>query len=996
MNDPQTMIDSIRAAIEIPESVSTEKLAELASEYAATCKEINQRLEHCSRYLRTGNPCEAVRLAESTPLLLDLCNIIDFPERDDWGNICKSQNLEVAPTIIQSLVESLNAAYDTVYQSEDLLKEHRRLALARAPLKDRLDVLYKLGENEPENVLWTDMIGKFETARLEEITTTFNRAKAEKNAARVVPDLLRELETCPWKTPPPTSLVDKLRSVAKDAAVKQNIQQFRVLADNFHFAVAANDIPRAAHWRDQWNARLKTSHISLASIPEEIRNIFNTAAKWLASIEQKNKIAASFKNKLNELEISLQTEDDPNELREVYQVIETFAQRYQLEIPIETTVAYRAKYNRLTSNKLRLRLLTVIGVVVIAILLFLLIAQGVRIFLGSAQVNATASRVSRLLKSYHEYVPNKPDMLDALEKAEKELDRLKTEMPKSVRYQAVVNLDKALKAARNDDVDRQKRLADAIALAEKQMLPDTNGNVSLDGQAVEDAKRLVRTSDENVRWQKTREKYVDLVNKQNRKEELQLRQDLTQLENRADELEEDELLPEDKVRQAIDAIRKDFRALAAVERKTPFPDDAEDKLETRLKQLETGLTNRQQFKKDLERLVQAVGSRMAYATALQVFENKYPESSFVRDIPKVKAGLSCEANVIAWNLFSAGQQRFWLGFANFATPARQFAADFEGKVSRFSFIPEIGKLGEIVDRLQALIAYGGRQKICEQLDKFFSDQKKNLFVYRHEKDGKVAYHYFISQNNNERSPWRLKSTDIATTDLKAVEIAKLPVAPHQAVFGDSLTRLRPLLSSDYYPTVQWYDVMGRILRDFDPGAKERNMDPYIRLLCLRAVLEMLVVDPLIQKHFTPWLDKLNHAALDRTIDWTDSNSSALSAQRKLCVEIFASFDSLQDRLDAISGDLQTMYEPILANYVWIGFLQKSQNWECICSDRVAGLSGPLFIYRYSEGEPIRFLRIGDLTDGKATVNVSSDILLQGQPVFLRGLRAIQENLTEEI
>ncbi|MDD3587358.1 MAG: hypothetical protein PHQ75_09250, partial [Thermoguttaceae bacterium] len=592
MNDLQTLIDSIRAAIEVPESVSTSRLAELASEYALCCKQINERLEQCSRYLRKGNPCEAVRLAESAPLLLDLCNIIDFPEREEWNNICKSQGLEVAPAVIQSLVESVNGAYDTVYQSEELLKEHRRLALARASLKDRLAVLYKLAANEPDNVLWADMITKFETARLEEISSLYHRAKEEKNVSRVVPELLRELETTPWINPPPASLVEKLRAVAKDTLVKQNIQQFRAVADNFHFAVAENDIARACHWRDQWNNRLKTTRIPLSSIPEDIRNIYNTAARWLATVEQKNKIMSAFKAKLHELEVAIQTEDDPAELNEVYREALDFAQQHQLDIPDDITFTFRTKHTRLTSSKLRLRLLIVIGIVVVAVLLLLLVVQGVRVFLGSAQVNTTASRVSRLLKAYHEYTPNKPDMLDSLEKAQKELQRLKTEMPKSVRYQVVVNLDKALKAAQDQDVERQKHLDEALARAEKELQADDSSAVSPEGQAVEEAKRLVRTTEENVRWQQIREKYVDLVDKQNRKEELKLRQQLAKIEERVGQLEESELLPEDQVRQGIRDLRKDYQALVASDRKGSLPGDAGPKLENRFQELEAGLSKR--------------------------------------------------------------------------------------------------------------------------------------------------------------------------------------------------------------------------------------------------------------------------------------------------------------------------------------------------------------------------------------------------------------------
>src|SRR5579859_6359233 len=88
MSDYRQVTDEIRAFLATADRARTPELSSLATEYAALCQEANGRLRRCLDYLRHGRRSEAIQLAESQPLLLDMVTALDFPEIDDWQQVC--------------------------------------------------------------------------------------------------------------------------------------------------------------------------------------------------------------------------------------------------------------------------------------------------------------------------------------------------------------------------------------------------------------------------------------------------------------------------------------------------------------------------------------------------------------------------------------------------------------------------------------------------------------------------------------------------------------------------------------------------------------------------------------------------------------------------------------------------------------------------------------------------------------------------------------------
>ena len=56
-----------------------------AAEYARLCQDANQRLESCAAMLEKGSEYQALQLAETEPVLLDLIATLSFAEAPEWA-----------------------------------------------------------------------------------------------------------------------------------------------------------------------------------------------------------------------------------------------------------------------------------------------------------------------------------------------------------------------------------------------------------------------------------------------------------------------------------------------------------------------------------------------------------------------------------------------------------------------------------------------------------------------------------------------------------------------------------------------------------------------------------------------------------------------------------------------------------------------------------------------------------------------------------------------
>ncbi|MCF0233787.1 MAG: hypothetical protein HUK22_02260 [Thermoguttaceae bacterium] len=272
MNDYQTTIDRIRMILTLTDGTPTEDLRTLAEEYSQACLEVNRRLADCAKFLRSGNPSEALRLAETAPNVLDLCNLLDFPERAVWDDVCQTYRLTRPTPFSAETIESLNAAFEEIKAVDGLLRRNRFLALARAPLTDRLEVLYALAAADPTNLTWSDSIPQLERAldleiekQLDALDDSF--ASADVKRATAQRDRLADSRRV---TPVPDALARKLREYLRGAERVKLGKRFEKFAAEIERARASESVEQKRFVQEKWNELTGVAKRVGATAPAEV------------------------------------------------------------------------------------------------------------------------------------------------------------------------------------------------------------------------------------------------------------------------------------------------------------------------------------------------------------------------------------------------------------------------------------------------------------------------------------------------------------------------------------------------------------------------------------------------------------------------------------------------------------------------------------------------------------------------------------------------------
>ncbi len=179
----QAIIDEIRGVLLSGSGLRTGRDEPLAREYARACAEVNTRLANCQSLLKRGLRDEAIHAAKQAPDLVDgVESLFFFQGRADWLDRVAMYELPPSQGLDEEAFGTLQEAFADSAPLQAPLRKHRRLALARAPLGERIGVLRQLATLDPANPVWPEDIATFEAARIEQVRHELARAKASGDA----------------------------------------------------------------------------------------------------------------------------------------------------------------------------------------------------------------------------------------------------------------------------------------------------------------------------------------------------------------------------------------------------------------------------------------------------------------------------------------------------------------------------------------------------------------------------------------------------------------------------------------------------------------------------------------------------------------------------------------------------------------------------------------------------------------------------------------------
>jgi hypothetical protein len=550
MVDYQRIVDEIRSFLQSNDQVFTDSLKALAVEYGQACQEVNQRLRRCADFLHQGLRSEAIQLAQAEPVLLEQVAVLDFPEKAQWEDLSITYNLPPAPKLNLEAAEALNEAYAAILPLENLLRKHRRLALARAPLMLRLATMREIAYVDPTNSIWEDDIREFEKVRFGQLEVEARQA-VDRNEPAAMETIRDELTTTMWVSDPPPRLAKYV-----DAAVERNRQkQIRQLLEDLQHglndAFAALDLNQGRKLRMQWQEAIKN-----ATLPREdaLLDKAAPALQWLSKEDRHEASERKYQAAVAQFERVLMEPISREELEQQYQVLRN--QGY--ELPSELEMGYRRQVQNFEKAARRRRARFVGIALAIVALLAILIGFWIDQANQAKKAGEAAIKIGNLLDSHQ------------IAEARTLLDELSEKSPRTARRPELAEVRQRVDTDEAVEKQRVALFEETLRRAEAEPIdpPDTS--------LLEKAEKLARHPDEKARVQRLRDSRREQawrVQRQRDEEFLPRFRDLQNKVERLETLVQDDFESKDvssftnELRGQIDRMIEEFKGVSEEKRK---------------------------------------------------------------------------------------------------------------------------------------------------------------------------------------------------------------------------------------------------------------------------------------------------------------------------------------------------------------------------------------------------------------------------------------------
>jgi hypothetical protein len=301
--DAKQVVNDLRSFCQGHDQGKTAAVERLAEAYAALCNQANRRLRHCDELVHKGLRAEAIQIAEEAPPLLDLVAKLQFAELPAWEEVAGRYGLAAPPRLLLPSAEALNRAYTEYGPLKGLMKDYRRLALSRAPVAERLEVLRKLADEDPANPAWQDDLAAVEEARQRELRAEVEAAFAQRQEKKAH-ELLHELIESPWRLPLVMEVVKPIMT-----------QYLEVLARGLQESVQRGNVTQARRLLTQW-----AGIAPVAELPptHPLARRAEAAQKMVDRKDKSNARELQFQTALKELEDALRDGAPPEELQDLH------------------------------------------------------------------------------------------------------------------------------------------------------------------------------------------------------------------------------------------------------------------------------------------------------------------------------------------------------------------------------------------------------------------------------------------------------------------------------------------------------------------------------------------------------------------------------------------------------------------------------------------------------------------------------------------------------
>jgi hypothetical protein len=352
----QQLIQSIVELIDNDQLERNPVVEEFAEQYAELCQDIVTRLQRCAEYLDRGMRSEAVHEATGAPSLLQLVEVVRFPELRKWANVVADLGLAAFPQIPPEIVERLRQECAVEAGLAPLLKEYRRLVY-QGDQPGSIRVLRQLRERDPQNPSWPQNLKPLEEARLPALIDAAEAALAAQDLKRLQ-ELYEDLTHPQRLVAAPGALLERLQDALFAERRAAARLQSTEIAQRLRAALGNGDRAAVAAGLAEWD-RL-SAEVAFAPDPRPSAALAEARAAH-ADWERERLAEESFRAALAEVQELLQSGQAP--AAELESRLDTLRQTGR-QMPESLQAAVRTAVAEIAARRRRRRRLIALTVTV--------------------------------------------------------------------------------------------------------------------------------------------------------------------------------------------------------------------------------------------------------------------------------------------------------------------------------------------------------------------------------------------------------------------------------------------------------------------------------------------------------------------------------------------------------------------------------------------------------------------------------------------------------
>jgi hypothetical protein len=968
MTDYASIVDDIRSFLQSSDQTVTDELRGWAEAYAAACRETNQRLRRCEDFLEKGLHSEAVHFAQAEPVLLDVVATLDFPERPQWEEVSGLYGLPAAPKLMLATAEALNEAYGKIQPLQHMLRRHRLLALSRAPLPERLEVMRELATLDPGNPVWNEDIGEFEALRGRQIESDLRKA-IRTDDGNVIDTLVTEVRTTTWQNNPPVGLVATAQWAAQVRQARRVQEMFRGIAHDLIASMKAGDLQKVRELHGRWHEEGLRHHLPPQDpLWAEVAPAFN----WLAGEEHRASELRKQRAALIRLEEGISDKSATRSaLEKLYRAVLVHDGKPDASVEEQ----YRKRLQVIDEAGRQRRKFVVLSVAIGA--LFLTLAVGYWLFESArrARIEEAAGSISGMLNA------------GELANARSYLDRLSEQHPDLASSPEIVAIKKRLDGASAAEQERVSRFQEAIKTAEAVPLEDA------EPPALAEARSVAKTSEEESAVHRLERARAERAAGVRRKREAGFQNALATVENRVGRLGPLVASEPDApgTHEALDKLQSDLNQLIAGNAGlSEQVRDLAKPLVARIEVMRATIAQDREQKKLIDEMSHALVAKQdlgQYCAVMQKYVNHFPTDPrgiaferVIRERPLWEAEES-------WSrLIGPVKEKLFELSPDDAQILRGRVADFTGNGSQFI---DADVAATCLSCLQAIAQQDEKisTSAAARLRELFSNwrYRQLWFVVADDKTYYVVQDPApdIQQARDAGDLIKIHHISDAIGNSTTHQVMKRHITRYGRC-GASRVADIVLSMPPSFADRSWDRAMCRILRELSTTP---DMDPIVRLYLLRTVTKLASEG---SYPLSGALDQpkrlLNDGAKDLDkAEWMVPESNLVAVRRgaeKILSRAFqgTDFKNLENRAAGRRNECQAAIQQSVHHLGgWLSW-NRDKSWECVGPGLVGRWQVAVILPRAVE-KP-KWQIVGDVVEGKITLNSNNDVALrEGRLLF---------------